>query len=205
MLGLSPNSNYSPGPQCNLPLGLPTVCSSFQLVCQGIPTAVCPHDTCVWNLPWLQLLAWCGLCLKFLADHTTSATAACCDAACPQDSPWSEPPPTGLPRKPQCGLSLDLPTARTHQNYNFAQPTMVAPVQPNPRTTNNLSWLQVHLLLAHSSSSQPAYMALVWSPSSLCPFRVQLACQIQPAHTFYKGKAPAQGYSLETWKGCCFA
>lgn len=164
-----------------------------------------PMTPRVWNLPWLQLLAWCGLCLKFLADHTTSATAACCDAACPQDSPWSEPPPTGLPRKPQCGLSLDLPTARTHHNYNFAQPTMVAPVQPNPRTTNNLRWLQVHLLLAHSSSSQPAYMALVWSPSSLCPFRVQLACQIQPAHTFYKGKAPAQGYFLETWKGCCFA
>lgn len=42
-----------------------------------------PMTPRVWNLPWLQLLAWCGLCLKFLADHTTSATAACCDAACP--------------------------------------------------------------------------------------------------------------------------
>lgn len=107
-----------------------------------------PMTPCVWNMPWLQLLAWCGLYLEFLADHT-SATAARPGATWPQDSPWSEPPPTGLPKKPQCGLSLDLPTARTHHNYNFAQPTKVAPVQPDPRTTNNLSWLQVQQLLAH--------------------------------------------------------
>lgn len=150
-----------------------------------------PMTPRVWNLPWLQLLAWCGLCLKFLADHTTSATAACCDAACPQDSPWSEPPPTGLPRKPQCGLSLDLPTARTHQNYNFAQPTMVAPVQPNPRTTNNLSWLQVQLLLAHQgscgNSSQP-----IPAPASLPTWPW---CGLPPAYAHFGSSWPAK-YNL---------
>lgn len=170
-----------------LPLGVPTACSSssFQLAVKASLQWLTPGARHGWNPFWLQLPAWCGEHPGHPADHATSATAVSPGAACPQHISCSEPlptvAPTALPRKPQCGSPLDLPTACTYHNYSSAEPAKVAPVQLYPMTAHDLSLLQ----LQPACVGSPGAVSLQPMPTS-APAHLPKACS---THSPQKGSS----------------